>query len=34
MNPIPSYEFCAFEFLSQWLESEFALHAVIRLGPD
>jgi len=33
MNSIPSYEFCAFGFLSQWLESEFALHAAISSAP-
>lgn len=33
MNSIPSYEFCAFGFLNQWLESELELHTAISSAP-
>ena len=33
MTPTPSFEFCAFRFLAQWLESERGLHAAISSVP-
>jgi hypothetical protein len=33
MTPMPSFEFCAFRFLSQWEESEYALYNAIRSTP-
>ncbi len=30
---MPSFEFCAFRFLSQWEESEYALHNAFRSAP-
>jgi hypothetical protein len=33
MTP-PSFEFCAFSFLTQWQESECALHSAISTVPD
>jgi hypothetical protein len=33
VTSIPSYEFCAFGFLTQWLESELELHAAISSAP-
>jgi hypothetical protein len=33
MTPMPSFEFCAFRFLAQWEESEYALYNAIRSTP-
>jgi hypothetical protein len=33
MTPMPSFEFCAFRFLAQWEENEYALYNAIRSTP-
>jgi hypothetical protein len=30
MTMMPSFEFCAFRYLAQWEESEYALHNAIK----
>ena len=33
MSAMPSFEFCAFEFLRQWLDTEQALHVAFSTSP-